>query len=627
MIPSRLLASFLLASLFLVSFAPPSGGPVHGRPKTQTRPALSGPTLTHPTEHFVIHYTLDSDDAVSANDENGDRLPDFVEAVAEAMERSWQHEIEEMGWRLPLPDEGEGGDTRLDVYLEDQNDLFGTGDLFGYTDTFGGFVGDNPATPAQEERTAYGFISLDNDYDPDQFGLYDLTSLDAMRTTAAHEFNHALQSAYDDEDSYSWLYEATATWMEDEVYPEIGDARSYLADYMDAPDLCPLSVGRDDQDVRWYGGWILLRYLAEQHGGPDTIRRLWEKMAATEGLTALEATLTEQKTTLAELLTNFSVANLTKSDCPANAPYCYRDGGDYLRPYVEGSLHLDQGETTTFTPKDGVQQFAADYIRLKSDGPLRLRFQGSAAGEWQLRLVGLTGQKAKVIPWAATSPTTVDPSAYEKLYLVVVNTAPVEAEEDCRYYNYTLTLAAGAETGLPSTPSLPKDPGPYIPPAYQGVSNEIVELPPALSGGQPIAPEEAAFPPLHPGYLPAGFTFTEVVSYTLADLADGEQAYAPGGEPILGLRYTGTTPEAYLTILQSPAPRQTLAAWIKAMDYGENDVRLVNDQSVHLVEYQEENSPLSVATFIHHDLFIVIHGPLGLIEMQQIVAGFLANNP
>ncbi|MCQ3974443.1 MAG: hypothetical protein DPW09_13440 [Anaerolineae bacterium] len=627
MIPPRLLASLLLASLFLVSFAPPPSGPVHGRPKTQTRPALSGPTLTHPTEHFVIHYTLEGDDAVAANDENGDKLPDFIEAVAEALEHSWQHEIKEMGWRFPLSDKGEGGDTRLDVYLEDQNDLFGTGDLFGYTDTFGGFVGDNPATPPKEERTAYGFISLDNDYDPDQFGLYDLTSLDAMRTTAAHEFNHALQSAYDDEDSYSWLYEATATWMEDEVYPEIGDARSYLADYMDAPDLCPLSVGRDDQDVRWYGGWILLRYLAEQHGGPDTIRRLWENMAATEGLTALEATLTEQRTTVAELLTDFSVANLTKSDCPANAPYCYRDGSDYLRPYVEGSLHLDQGETTTFTPKDGVQQFAADYIRLKSDGPLRLHFQGSAAGEWQLRLVGLTGQKAKVIPWAAASPTTVDPSAYEKLYLVVVNTAPVEAEEDCRYHNYTLTLAAGAETGLPSAPSLPKDPGPYIPPAYQGVSNEIVELPPALSGGQPIAPEEAAFPPLYPGYLPDGYTFAGVISYTLANLADGEQAYAPGGEPILGLRYSGTSPDTYLTILQSPAPRQTLAAWVKKMDYWENDVRLINDQSVHLVEYQEENGPLSAATFIHHDLFIVIRGPLGLIEMQQVVAGFLANNP
>lgn len=626
-IASPLLACLLLASLLLVSFAPPPGEPVHGRPKTQTRPALSGPTLTHPTEHFVIHYTLDGEDAVAANDENGDSLPDFVEAVAEAMEQSWQHEIETLNWLPPLPDEGEGGDARLDVYLEDQNDTFGTGDLFGYTDTFGGFVGDNPATPTREERAAYGFISLDNDYDPDQFGLDDLSPLDAMRTTAAHEFNHTLQSAYDDEDSYSWLYEATATWMEDEVYPEIGDAHSYLADYMDAPDLCPLSVGRDDQDVRWYGGWILLRYLAEQHGGPDTVRRLWENMARKEGLTALINTAADQKTTLAELLTNFSVANLTKSDCPANAPYCYQGGRDYLRPYVEGSVQLDSGETTTFTPKDGVQQFAADYIRLKSDGPLRLHFQGSPAGEWQLRLVGLTDEKAKVIPWTAASPIIIDPSAHEKLYLVVVNTAPVEAEEDCRYHNYTLVLAAGTETGLPSAPSLPRDPGPYIPPTFQGGSEIIAAPPPALENGQPIAPAEAAFPPLYPGYLPTGYTFTEVVNYTLADLGDEEQVYAPGGEPVLGLSYTGHSSDASLSIIQSPAPRQTLETWVKKMDYWENDVRLIHDHSVHLVEYRHENDFLSVATFIHRDLFIVMRGPIDLLEMQQVVAGFLVKNP
>ncbi len=623
----RLLASLLLTSLLLVAFTPPPDGPIHGRPKTQTRPALSGPGLTHPTEHFVIHYTLDGEDAVTANDENGDGLPDFVEAVAEAMEHSWQHEVETLHWLPPLPDEGEGGDARLDVYLEDQNDTFGAGDLFGYTDTFGGFVGDNPTTPTREKRTAYGFVSLDNDYDPDQFGLYDLDPLDAMRTTAAHEFNHTLQSAYDDEDVHSWLYEATATWMEDEVYPEIGDARSYLADYMDAPDLCPLSVGRDDQDVRWYGGWILLRYLSEQHGGPDTIRRLWENMAQKEGLIALINTVTGQKTTLAKLLTNFSVANLTKSECPANAPYCYQDGSNYLRPYVEGSVHLDPDEITTFSPKDGVQQFAADYIRLKSDGPLRLRFQGSPTGEWQLRLVGLTGEKAKVIAWTAASPTTIDPSPYEKLYLVVVNTAPVETEEDCRYFNYTLSLAAGAATGLPSAPTLPKDPGPYIPPVYQGGGSVIVEPPHAPSGGQPIAPEAAAFPPLYPGYLPAGYTFAEVVSYTLADLGNWEQAYAPGGEPIVGLRYTGAGPDDYLSLIQSSAPRQTLAAWVKAMDYWENDVRLINDHSVHLVEYKHENDLFSVATFLQHDRFIVIHGSVGLIEMQHIVAGFLVNNP
>lgn len=624
----RLGVAPLLLALLLTAFSPLlQTNPSHGRPKTQARPALSGPVKTYDTEHFLIHYTLKGEDTVSSKDDDGNDLPDFVEAVAEALEFSWQREVEAMGWRPPLSDEGEGGDSKLDVYLEDQSDPFGSGDLFGYTDTFGGFVGDNPTTEKEEANSAYGYLSLDNDYDPDQFDLYELDPLDAMRTTAAHEFNHAIQSAYDDGDPYAWIYEATAVWMEDELYPELGGARSYLADYMDAPDLCPFSVGRDDQDVRWYGGWILLRYLAEQHGGPETIRRLWENMAALDGLAALAATLREQNINLSELLVNFAVANLLKSDCPANAPYCYAHGSDYLRPYVEGSLRVEAGATKTFVPKDGVQHFGVDYIRLKSDSPIRLAFRGSPAGEWQLRLVGLTGETAKVIPWIGSSPTSVDPSTFEKLYLVIVNTAPAEAEEDCGYHNYTLALTATGNNDPLEAPPLPRDPGSYVPPAYLG-GKEGVAPTPVLNGGQPIRLEEAPFPPFYPGYLPPGYSLSGLFSYTSANLDEWAQDYAPGGEPILGLIYNeGENPDDYLAIIQSPAPPQTLAEWVKTMGYLETDIRLVNDHELHLVEYHDESGRLSVATFIQHDRFIVVEAPFDLIEMQQVVAGFLSHNP
>ena len=45
------------------------------------------------------------------------------------------------------------------------------------------------------------------------------TSVNPMRVTAAHEFFHAIQFAYDvDEDL--WFMEGTATWVEDEVYDD-----------------------------------------------------------------------------------------------------------------------------------------------------------------------------------------------------------------------------------------------------------------------------------------------------------------------------------------------------------------------------------------------------------------------
>jgi hypothetical protein len=350
-------------------------------------------------------------------------------------------------------------------------------------------------------------------------------------------------------------------------------------------------------------------------------------MATLEGLAALEATLAEQKITLAELMVNFSVANLTKSDCPANSPYCYGQGSNYLRPYVESSLRVDAGETSTFVPKDGVQQFSADYIRLKSNGPLWLNFQGSPAGEWQLRLVGLTDNQAKVISWQPAGPTTIDPSAFEKLYLVVVNTAPVKVEEDCGYHNYTLALAAGNESDLPQPPPLADDPGPYLPPSYQSEDEEEADPIPALSGGQPITPEDAPFTLLYPGYLPSGYTLAETVRYTSADLGEWGQEYAPGGEPIIGLTYIHNSLAEHFSITQSPALEQTIPTWVKNQDYLENDVRLVNNQPVHLIDYSDETGSRSVATLIHHDLFIVLEGAFDLIEMQQVVAGLLANNP
>jgi len=120
---------------------------------------LSGPEQRYATERFIIHYTLEGVDAVSPADDDGSGQPDYVEAVAEAGQLSWQRQVEEMGWRAPLPDRGEGGDPRFDVYLEDQGGWPEETDLFGYVETHGGLVGDNPATEVVETGAAYGYLS------------------------------------------------------------------------------------------------------------------------------------------------------------------------------------------------------------------------------------------------------------------------------------------------------------------------------------------------------------------------------------------------------------------------------------------------------------------------------------
>ena len=63
------------------------------------------------------------------------------------------------------------------------------------------------------------------------------TPLENMQVTAAHEYFHAVQYAYDATEA-SWFMEATATWAEDEVYDSVNDNVNYLrAGQLGLPDL------------------------------------------------------------------------------------------------------------------------------------------------------------------------------------------------------------------------------------------------------------------------------------------------------------------------------------------------------------------------------------------------------
>jgi len=258
----------------------------------------------------------------------------------------------------------------------------------------------------------------------------------------------------------------------------------------------------------------------------------------------------------------------------------------------------------------------SDYVRIKSDKPVMVDFQGSSVAQWEVRLVGLNGGQATVSELADSGPTIIDPAQFSRLYLAIVNTTPVEFESDCRYQNYTLALADAAAFERISAPPVPEDPGPYLPPAFNTQETGF------LGHGQAINREDAPFTPLYPGYMPNDYYFSKILSYSLEDLGDFEQDYAPAGKPVIGLEYLGNN-DTYVYFTQSPMPDETIEVWVNQRGYYENDLRLVNNKPVYLVDY----NTFSSATFIHHNLFIVIDGTVDPIDMQHIVAGFLADNP
>ena len=215
----------------------------------------------------------------------------------------------EAGFRSPLPDEGQEGDTRTDFYLGDldQNGALG----FCRTDADVPVVG----------RAWYGYCGFDNDYANSPW--LDPTSL--LQVTVAHEYFHAVQFAYDASED-GWLMESTATAMEDELYDDVNDNAFFLNfGQMGDPDafgypLAGPSTPLDTFDFTAYGNWGFWRYLTEQHpddtaGVPNLVREVWEALDTTQGpnpaysLQALDSVLAARGTSTPQEYVAFAAAN------------------------------------------------------------------------------------------------------------------------------------------------------------------------------------------------------------------------------------------------------------------------------------------------------------------------------
>ncbi len=83
----------------------------------------------------------------------------------------------------------------------------------------------------------------------------------------AHEYNHILQFGYDTFQDL-WMFESTATWAEQKVYPSLNDYLNYLPVVARYPHL-PMT-GRD----KIYGESVWNHFLEARYG-PDVVRDAW----------------------------------------------------------------------------------------------------------------------------------------------------------------------------------------------------------------------------------------------------------------------------------------------------------------------------------------------------------------
>ncbi|MBM7516318.1 MXAN_6640 family putative metalloprotease [Nocardioides nitrophenolicus] len=299
----------------------------------------------------------------------------YVASSSDASSQAWAQQVRSVmtnvasryvaaGYRTPVGDGAVGqaaggtgnGANVFDVYLAD----LGKRGLYGYCTTDQRVAG---------HVTAAAYCVLDNDYA--EFGPVP-GPIGNLQVTAAHEYFHAVQFAYDvNEDT--WLLEATATWAEDEVYPDINDNRQYLKG---GPLGQPAQPMDHRQGLAPYGAWIFFKYLSEHFpaangpgGMPVVVRDIWDLAAGpANARQAINAALAARGTDLRTQFGWFAAANRR----PAQN---YAEGAAYPRAKLWRGAKLSTSRRSV-----------SDSVELRHLASRTIRFKSKVRGKAHLRV-------------------------------------------------------------------------------------------------------------------------------------------------------------------------------------------------------------------------------------------------
>ncbi len=248
-------------------------GRLQGRASTEAarltaRPDLSGKRKKC-NDKLCLHWSSNSSSANYAT-------AAWAKKSFEQMKKVWKFETKKMDYRRPPKDFGEGGNRKFDVYLEN----LGSRGLYGYCSTER--YADNTG------RHATSYCVLDNNFSQAEFPTN--TPLGNLKVTAAHEFFHAVQFAYNFRQA-SWLMESTATWMEERYADRVNDNRNYLPWSQLAVPTHPITKSKSPNH---YGNWVYWEYFTQRKGN-KTIKTLWKRAERKSGYKAMKQTLGGKK--------------------------------------------------------------------------------------------------------------------------------------------------------------------------------------------------------------------------------------------------------------------------------------------------------------------------------------------
>jgi len=232
------------------------------------------------SEHFVIHFTTADNDFQNINGELFSLQSNFsfAQSILDLMEIAYS-QYDQEGWELPPPD--------CDANIEDINSQYHCNnfggnalyDIYLSNDGVGMVV---PETPYPVEPYTGGYTS----FMKMSTMLNQYNSLpDWAHHVVAHELHHSIQLRY----GYSvsgnfgnymyngWLFEQTATYMENVIFPNSIHLRTMLANCGVVTPLTYPEYGIDyPAEIYPYRSALWQKFLVESQGDSSIVRTIWE---------------------------------------------------------------------------------------------------------------------------------------------------------------------------------------------------------------------------------------------------------------------------------------------------------------------------------------------------------------
>jgi len=388
---------------------------------------------------FRFHYTTsDQLHAVLPTDVDNTGIPDYIESMAAIFNHVATTLHDEQGYLRSPGDsyytepKDNGGSDHYDVYVRNLPSRY-----YGYTqpEDYAQGKGDNEQSKLIVEKNAFtSYMAIRNNYEN-----FPLDELENIKVTAVHEYFHAIQLGYDGWEM-PWLLEASAVWMEEEIYDEVNDCYQYMKSWFSRPDR-----SLDKNGFHYYGSFIFFEYLEQHMGGARAIKNIFDESVKSNSRerdgshAAIHASLSERGYSFQRALNGMTVANKIMSSLPAAKEFAYEEAEGYpvSGPYIFKTISFQTGNRDTVS-STRLDRFSSQYIQIVAQSPIQVDLSNNSGPLTDLQLNAILKKQDDSYLVISSTSINIDPVNLKSIHLSVVSQDTVGDSWD-----YSLTIRDG----------------------------------------------------------------------------------------------------------------------------------------------------------------------------------------